>query len=277
MKVRKNMKVENLTLTNFNGRKFNIHTYTLDINPQLIEQKKPLMIVIPGGSFDHLSKREGEPVALAYLSHGYNAVVMDYNLVQDPGTIYPDAGLDVLTTVKYYRDNADKYNIDPQKIITIGFSAGGHVASSANYMANNDEFAEKYGYISKEVLPNKTILGYPLINIDQLGFAMPEGAEKELPSDAKLRDTALGVSRETPATFIFQAWDDPIVLISNSIEYIRALYANQVKCEAHLFTKGGHGFSLARPEVVERGRESQDNPHDAKWFSLSLEWLKEEL
>lgn len=271
------MKVENLTLTNFNGRKFNIHTYTLSENSALVEKVKPLIIVIPGGSFDHLSLREGEPVALAYAAHGFNSVVMDYNLIQDPGKIYPDAGLDVLTTVKYFRDNAEKYDIDPQKIVTIGFSAGGHVASAANYMANSEDFSQKYDYVAEDVLPNKTILGYPLINIDQLGFAMPEGADKELPDDVKLRDSALGVTRETPATFIFQAWDDPVVLISNSIEYIRALYANQVECEAHLFTKGKHGFSLARPEVVEEGHEWQNNPHDAKWFQLSIEWLKQQL
>ena len=270
------MKTENLTLTNFNNRKYTIHTYTLDDNPKLVEQKRPLIIVIPGGSFNHLSLREGDPVALAYSSHGFNSVVMEYNLVQDPGKIYPDAGLDVLSTIKYYRDNAEKYNIDPNKIVTIGFSAGGHVASAANYMANSETFSKKYNYVPKEVRPNKTILGYPLINIDQIGFEIPDGQEEDLPDEPELRDSALGVTRETPATFIFQAWDDPVVLISNSIEYIRALYANQVKCEAHLFEKGLHGFSLARPEIVEKGSEWQNNPHAARWFEMSLEWLRQE-
>lgn len=111
------MKIENLTLTNFNQRKFKLHTYFLDKNPKLRIDKRPLVVVIPGGSFDHLSVREGEPVALAYNSYGYNCVVMEYNLVQDEGKIYPDAALDVLTTIKYFRDHARKYQLDPQKLL----------------------------------------------------------------------------------------------------------------------------------------------------------------
>mgnify|MGYP005782592025 CR=1 FL=1 len=131
------MKIENLTLTNFNKREFKIHTYVLDQNPELVEQKRPLAIVVPGGSFEHLSQRESEPVALAFNNEGFNSVVMEYNLVHDEGKIYPDAGLDVLSTVKFFRDHAEEYNLDPERILTIGFSAGGHVVSVANNMATS--------------------------------------------------------------------------------------------------------------------------------------------
>ena len=104
-----------------------------------------------------------------------------------------------------------------------------------------------------------------------MGFEIPDDQKDNITSESELRDSELGFTRETPATFIFQAWDDPIVLISNSIEYIRALYANQVSCETHLFNHGGHGFSLARPETSEK--DYQNNPHVAHWFDLSLEWL----
>lgn len=270
------MKTENLTLINFNGRKFKLHTYTLDENNKLAHQKRPLIIVIPGGSFDHLSKREGEPVALAYAAHGFNSAVMEYNLIQDPGRIYPDAGLDVLTTIKYYRDHTEEYQIDPAKIVTIGFSAGGHVASAANYLANDKNFSQKYHYESEEVRPNRTILGYPLINIDKIGFPLPDTAADNMPDEAQLKDTALGVTRETPATFIFQAWDDPIVLISNAIEYLAALNKNEVNCEAHIFSHGYHGFSLARPHTMEKDQDWQNNPHAARWFEMSIEWLENE-
>lgn len=268
------METENLTLTNFNGRDFKIHTYILEKNPKTILQKRPLIIVVPGGSFDHLSLREGEPVALNYSAHGFNSVVMEYNLVQDEGMIYPDAGLDVLSTIKYFRDHAEEYNIDPDKIVTIGFSAGGHVVSVSNNMAISEDYQEKCHFTKDEVIANSTILGYPLIDINRIGFPIPDDEKSKVPTEANLRDSALGVTRETPATFILQAWDDPIVLISNSIEYIQALYKNKVKCEAHLFETGGHGFSLARPETTEKGQEWENNPHAAHWFELSLEWLK---
>ena len=88
------MKIETVTLTNFNDRQYKgKHTCILEQNPELVEQKRPLAIVVPGGSFEHLSKREGEPVALAFNNQGFNSVVMEYNLVHDEGKIYPDAGL----------------------------------------------------------------------------------------------------------------------------------------------------------------------------------------
>lgn len=269
------MKTEDLTLQNFNGRSFKLHTYTLAEDPKLVLQPRPLIIVIPGGSFNHLAPREGEPVALAYAAHGFNSAVMEYNLVQDPGRIYPDAGLDVLTTVKYFRDHAAQYQINPQKIVTIGFSAGGHIASVANNLADNKDWQQKYGYKAQAVRPNRTILGYPLIDIAKIGMAIPAGQEKNLPDEAELRNSALGVTQNTPPTFIFQAWDDPVVLISNSLSYLQALYQHHVSCEAHLFAHGYHGFSLGRLATTQKGRAWQHNPHASHWFSLSLEWLRQ--
>lgn len=270
------MKIENLTLTNFNQREFKIHTYVLDQNPELVEQKRPLAIVVPGGSFEHLSQRESEPVALAFNNEGFNSVVMEYNLVHDEGKIYPDAGLDVLSTVKFFRDHAEEYNLDPERILTIGFSAGGHVVSVANNMATSPLYQKKYGFEKDDVLPNKTILGYPLINIEKIGFPIPEDQKNKMPEEKDLLDSALGVTRETPDAFIFQAWDDPVVLIGNSIEYIGALNKNKVPTEVHLFNHGYHGFSLARHNVQTKGREWQENPHAAHWFNLAMEWLKSE-
>lgn len=270
------MKVTDLTLTNFNNRAFNVHTYTLDSIGDLVIAKHPLAIVIPGGSFNHLSLREGEPVALAFNNCGFNSVVMEYNLVQDEGDIYPDAGLDVLSTVKYFRDHAAEYEIDPERIVTVGFSAGGHVASLANSMANSSEYQKEFNFTSKAVLPNKTILGYPLINLAKIGFDIPEDELDKVPADDFVKNSALGVTAKTPATFIFHAWDDPIVLVNNTLEYLEALREHNVPCEAHLFNRGGHGFSLARTDMVVKGREWQDNPHAGHWFELAQEWLKSE-
>ncbi|RMC42741.1 alpha/beta hydrolase [Lactobacillus sp. ESL0233] len=270
------MKTNEIILTNFNGRKFKIHPYILDSIGDLIKPRHPLAIVIPGGSFDHLSKREGEPIALAFNNCGFNSVVMDYNLIQDAGDIYPDAGLDVLTTVKYFRDHAAEYQIDADKIVTIGFSAGGHVASFANSMANSLEYQNRFNFTAKIVLPNKTILGYPLINLHKIGFAIPKNATNKVPADQFVLNSALGVTSRTPATFIFHAWDDPIVLVTNTLEYATALRKEKVPCEVHLFNKGGHGFSLARTDMVTRGREWQDNSHAAHWFNLAQEWLNSE-
>lgn len=266
------MKVENLTLTNFNNREFKVTYYGLQDNPQLSLKKRPLMLVFPGGSFDHLSLREGEPVALAYAAHGFDTAIVSYNLTIDPGRIYPDAALSGLTAISYFRENSEKFGIDKEKITTIGFSAGGHVVSSMNVMAESEKWRKEYHLEHDEVAPTATILGYPLINIKDIGFPLPPTANEKMPSEKDLLDTAIGVTPDTPPTFIFQAVDDPIVLIDNTIEYITALRKNRVPFEAHLFNKGGHGFSLATPELATAERKADS--HLAHWFDLSLEWLK---
>lgn len=164
--------------------------------------------------------------------------------------------------------------MDPNRILTVGFSAGGHVVSSANNMALSSDYQSKYGFNKDDVLPNKTILGYPLIDIKKIGFPIPDDQKDKMPVEPELLDSALGVTRETPDTFIFQAWDDPVVLIGNSSEYIGALNKNNVKTEAHLFNHVYHGFSLAHHNVQTKGREWQENPHAAHWFNLAMEWLR---
>lgn len=256
------MKQASLTLKNFKGREFSLKSYTAE------NENRPLMLVIPGGSFDHLSQKESEPVALAYYKAGFNTAIVQYNLIGDPGMIYPDAALDVLTAIKYYRQNMSGVIAD--KIYTIGFSAGGHVASVANYFATSKDYQAEYGYHQAEVVPNKTILGYPLIDIKKIGFPLPDGAEEMLPADPKINDTALAVTRETPATFMFQALDDQIVLVDNSISYLEALRKAKVRSELHLFEKGGHGFGLAN----YHDHDWPNDPHLASWFELSLAWLE---
>ncbi len=266
------MQVEHLVLKNFNGRRFEATFYGLQDNPNLCVRQRPLIIVIPGGSFDHLALREGEPVALAYAARGYNAAVLSYNLVQE-GVIYPDAALSGLTLLKYFKDHAEKYRIDPEKIVTIGFSAGGHVASMINVFAVNAAFGQKYHFDGLALKPAATILGYPLIDIDKIGFELTEDQRSFLPKEAILRNSAVGVTEQTPPTFLFHAWDDPVVLITNALSYLTALQEKGVLCEAHLFDRGGHGYSLGLPEMVTKGRAWQDNPHISHWLELSLEWL----
>lgn len=267
------MKVENLTLSNFNNRKFKVETYTQEQNDKLVESNHPLIIILPGGSFNHYAKREGEPVALAYASKGYNCAVMYYNLVQDPGKVYPDAALSGLSLISYYRKNAEKYHIDTNKIVVCGFSAGGHVASAIDLFAHNSDIAKVFKYDEKDVAPNAEILGYPLIDVMQIGFPLTPEQIAAFPKEKYICNTSLGVTSKTSPTFIFQTWDDPTVKITNSIEYIEALNANHVKFEAHLFDRGGHGYSLATKELVTKGNEWQDNFHVAHWFELSIEWL----
>ena len=164
---------------------------------------------------------------------------MDYRTLEEQ----PFA--DAQKALKYIRSNAAEFGIDPQKIAAIGFSAGGHLCSAL-------------GTLSEEK-PNALILSYPCI-LDTIGDVL----SCEVPS------TNLAVSKETPPTFIFAAADDGCVPIEHSLCFASACAANGVPFEMHIYQNGGHGFSLATPNVCN-GVSMDDC---ATWADHCRQWLR---
>lgn len=269
------MNTKEIVIKNFNDRSFRIDYYGLTKNDGLLLQQKPLLLVFPGGAFCKLARREGEPVCFAYGSRGYNTAIVKYNLLQDEGSVYPDAALSGLSAIKYFRDNSEEYGINPDKIIAIGFSAGAHVVSVMDMMSQSKEYQNKFYFHKDEVKLNAVILGYPLIDFNQ---ALINLNKAKILDDSKLINIATSVTPRTAPTFIFQSVDDPILSINNTFEYITALKDNDVKFEAHIFDKGGHGYSLSYPELKEKYEIKYGfNPRLHAWFDLSLSWLKDVL
>ena len=126
--------------------------------------ERPLVIICPGGGYEHHSPREGEAVALKMLDFGYNAVVLRYSLMPDE---FPCALYEAAYTINYVRNHAKEWDINPDKIIIAGFSAGGHVAASLATMYDQPEladFIQNVLHVSpKEVRPDGLLLGYPVI------------------------------------------------------------------------------------------------------------------
>ena len=122
--------------------------------------ERPLVIICPGGGYEHHSPREGEAVALKMLDFGYNAVVLRYSLMPDE---FPCALYEAAYTINYVRNHAKEWDINPDKIIIAGFSAGGHVAASLATMYDQPEladFIQNVLHVSpKEVRPDGLLLG----------------------------------------------------------------------------------------------------------------------
>ena len=155
---------------------------------------------------------------------------------------------DANEAMRYLRDNSSDLQIDSEKIAAIGFSAGGHLAAWISILSDNK--------------PNAAILGYPctLAKIgERLGKELPELIEQ--------------IDANTPPTFIFTARDDNVVPVEHTIRYIDALDAAKVDFEAHIFASGGHGFSLSKP-LTASGDAAMANKDAARWFQLSVNWLK---
>lgn len=139
-------------------------TYLLNDHIPQNRKKRPLIIVCPGGAYNHLSVREGEPVALAFCNNGYHAIVLNYTVGVEAAM--PKPLYDLANTVKIIRERSDEWNVDKNKIHICGFSAGGHLAASLGVYWNNHDMMKDLDIDDYEVIkPNGLILSYPVIDL----------------------------------------------------------------------------------------------------------------
>lgn len=224
------------------------------------------VLILPGGGYTILAaNHEGQDVAKAFNGIGVTAFVLKYRLPNDTCMFNKEwvPFIDAQAAMKWIRDHSSEYGINPDKIGVIGFSAGGHLASTlaTQYQLNlNDQGSRT------NARPNFAILGYPVISMeDAIGH---EGSRiKLIGKDAAvaIRDqfsTHLQVSRFTPPTFLFHAKDDKTVPVANSLQMKAALDAQKVPAQLLLMEKGGHGFGLI----------NKQDPAD--WFKVLQTWMK---
>ena len=111
---------------------------------------RPAVLIIPGGGYEHVSVREGEPVALRFLAQGYHAFVLEYSVEAAACDKHPLEEL--ARTVLMVRQNAEKWLVDPQKVVVIGFSAGGHLAASLGVHWDDPEILARCGVSDAKLL-----------------------------------------------------------------------------------------------------------------------------
>ena len=146
--------------------------YILDTLPDEMKiQKRPIILICPGGGYHKVSYREGEPLAMHFLSLGYHACVLQYSV--SPEAFYPTQLLEVTETVRQIHEHAKEWYIDTKKIVLAGASAGGHLA--ANYCAfwKREFLVEKSGMQREMLKPRGLILCYPVITSDPKYAHMP--------------------------------------------------------------------------------------------------------
>ena len=230
------------------------------------------VIVCPGGGYDSINKREGEPVAEELNKKGYVSFVLDYSISPNR---YPKQVIELAHAVKHVRDNAIMYNIDPKKITIMGFSAGGHLAASLATQWQYDYLQDAMGCSAADYIPNSCVLCYPLITGG--AYAHRASLDNLLGGDlSKLELVSLErcVTYDCPPIFIWHTVDDKVVPVENTLLFISALRQKNVPFEAHLFPKGEHGLSLATSASTDSDDASLKNAHVSQWFNLATKWIK---
>lgn len=243
----------------------NVSNPTLSIYlPSNKQANRTAVIICAGGGYAELNiKREGYNIAEAFNKNGIAAFVLRYRLPDDKTnkdkTIAPLQ--DAQQAIKLVRDSAARWNIDSSKIGIMGFSAGGHLASSAGTHYNNVLIPNA---ASTSLRPDFMILVYPVISFsDSFGHI---GSRNNLLGNSPSADAVkffsneLYVNKQTPPTFLVHAGDDKIVSVANSIKFYEELNRNGVPADIHIYSKGGHGFGTT--------------PAFDEWFERCLYWMK---
>ncbi len=251
-----------------------LNAYILDPISIFRERKRPAVIICPGGGYEHLSDREGEPVAMQFLSMGYHAFVLHYS-VAPVGFPYPQ--MELAAAVSLVRSHASEWQIDTEKIIVAGFSAGGHLACSLGAFWNQEFLFGPLKLNPEDIRPNGLILGYPVISSGPCchpgSFTNLLGARAEDQTLRRLVSLEHQVGSHTPKTFLWHTSTDHAVPVKNSYLLADALTEHGVNVEMHIYPAGCHGLSLANQEV-----SGEDGtyivPQCQSWVPLVRIWME---
>ena len=213
------------------------------------------IIIIPGGGYGVVVYQgEGVSTAKQFAKNGIAAFVLKYRLPDDSVMLNKTIGplQDAQQAIKLVRENASKWGVDLNKVGIIGFSAGGHLASTA---ATHFQKPVIENANNTNLRPDFQVLVYPVISmqdslthLDSRKNLLGKQPTKEI---INLYSNELQVTGNTPPAYITQAADDKTVDVDNSIVYFESLRHHKVDVEMHIYPKGGHGFIFRQPDWME--------------------------
>jgi acetyl esterase/lipase len=224
------------------------------------------VIIFPGGGYwINAIQHEGYDVAKRFNAAGITAFVVKYRIPNDKTMSHRETGplQDAQQAIHVIRSRAKEWSINPNQIGIMGFSAGGHLASTAG---THFQTAVNPALEDSNLRPDFMILVYPVISfIDSVGHM---GSREQLigksPGHEKIKEYSneLKVTKETPPTFLIHASDDDVVLSENSVRFYQSLIKNNVQAELHIYEKGGHGFGMNNPTTKD------------DWMERCLNWMR---
>ena len=232
--------------------------------------KRPCLLVCPGGGYRRVSQREGEPIALHFLPHGYNVFVLWYSVSPNR---FPTQLREVAAAMELIHENAEAWHCDTGKIAIMGFSAGGHLAAHYSNAYHWPEVREMFPQ-SKPV--NATLLCYPVITADpkhaHLGSFQNLLGKEELTQEEQNRFSCNKmVTEQTPPTFLWHTRRDQMVPVMNTLLYGQALAEHDVPFALHIYPEGVHG--LATVDAVTNDALPPAAALAADWLEAARKWL----
>lgn len=246
-----------------------LYVYVSDI--RMNPKPRDGVLVIPGGGYDFVSlDREGEPVALTFCGKGMSCFVLEYS-VKEKAT-FPTPLREAALAMAHIKAHAQEYDVDPDRIFIMGFSAGGHLTASLGTYWHREDVT---GVPAQMAKPKGMVLVYPVILLNQFTH---EGSFRRLcgtknPSQEQIEAWSLEkqVSENTVPTFLLHTATDQVVPVENTLLFAMALSAQKIPMEIHVFPQGYHGLALANEITAER--PDGVVPEFAQWPELARDWM----
>ncbi len=266
------MKHERIYL-NPNDERVFIDTYVTELG-----SNKDAILVIPGGGYGAVcTEREGEPVALEFVSQGYNAFVLNYRVGK--ADVFPNHLLDAASAMIYIRNHAEEFKINENRVFAVGFSAGGHLCGTLATMYDYPEVKDAFGDDYIKVRPTGAILCYPVVTMygkthvfsfeNLLGKPQYEFTDEERERYSLERV----VKPETAPMFVWHTVEDQMVPINGSLKLAMALTDNGVPYRMTVLPYGPHGLVLST-KVTEDGNPDFVHPFGVCWIKQAVEWME---
>ena len=234
------------------------------------EQKRPCILLCPGGAYAFCSRREAEPIAVHFLPEGYQVFILTYSTAPHR---FPTQLRQVAAALELIHRNAEAWHCDTERIALMGFSAGGHLAAS---YATRYDCAQVRSLFPESKAVAASILCYPLITADW-DFTHRDSMTNLLghrpdPAETAFFSNENHVTPHTPPAFLWHTAADGAVPVKNSLVYAQALAAQGVPFELHVYPQGDHGLSTCDEQTCD----SVDAAiaYDSAWLPALKRWLK---
>ena len=238
------MRIERIMLNK--DRNVTLTCYLQDVGGKFLLEKRPAVVITPGGGYQYCSDREADPVAFPYMKAGFHAFILRYSVAEH--ATWPNPLDDFDQAMALIREKAEEWAVLSDKIAVIGFSAGGHLAAAAATLSKNR--------------PNAAIIGYGVVGNDVKGC------------NVSAPDTTLAVDKRTCPCFLFSSRTDELVPVQNTVKFMQALCDHNIAFESHIYAYGPHGFSTCDSSI----QNLTAAPHCSRipnWVGDSIGWLKD--
>ena len=262
----KTFSVDLKDLYNVSGGKLTAYIAESPFDDIKDDYKRPAVIVVPGGGYYFVSKREAEPVGSYFTYAGFQVFILDY-LCNPDGARYPEQLYELACAVDYVKKNASDLLVDANNLFAVGFSAGGHLVAD---LSVEYEKAQKDLGLA-DCKPTAVGLSYAVISpeykhTDSFKNLLEDFNDNEKQKLLESLRLDKKVNAQTPPTFIWTTAEDNCVPPQNSLRYAEALSLNGVPFELHVYPHGWHGLSNCIDEV---------NPAKPSFLRKNSQWMSD--